>query len=220
MRKSFFLLLLLFVFFCCSPKETVSTERNEIVSTERNEIVSTKENIKETTVISSDEAKLILKDRGLSVLKAIKDKNMELLSNFVHPVKGVRISLFISKDKNDLLFNRNEIKNFFNDNESYFWGYNIFTSEPINENKTTMFFQLIFQDYTKAVKITYNDPTDKHGYLETYEQDYPGSILLECFYQEEDSKYPDFTWRAKRITFEKYEGEWYVVAFNKAFWTP
>lgn len=194
-------------------KEVELVEIEEVIK----EVTNDPEDIVEVKTYTPEEARSIISERALAVLQSIKDKNLNTLSSFVHPEKGARFSQFIARYDSDLVLSSKEIVDIFNDKEVYFWGYNIFTDQPINENKSKMFTWIVEQDYTLAKEITYNNPTDKHGYPEPYNKDYPGSIIVECFYEGENK---DLDWKTRRIVFEEFQDQWFIVGFNNAFWTP
>lgn len=233
-KKSIYCIALLLLFTGCSkeePKvevveevkdiviESESVKEEEPVETEEvvTEVIEEPHDIIEAKTYTPEEARSIISERALSVLQAIKSKDMNSLSTFVHPEKGARFSQFTSIYDSDLVLSYEEFIDIFDDDKVYSWGMNIFTMEPINETKSRMFTWIVEQDYTKAEAITYNAPTNKHGYPETYSKDYPKGIIVECYYEGENK---DMDWKTRIIVFEEFQEQWYIVGFNNAFWTP
>lgn len=209
-RKHVKIFVVLLLMFSSCTKRVYSKGHNEKGESKHQTVIVSKS-------ISSEEAKGLIEDRALLVLKYIKNKDLSNLSNFVHPEKGVRFGFFIGINNNELVFTSDDLKTFFEDESVIYWGDNIFTSQPINDTKKNIFSRVAWQDYTKAKSITFNNPTKKHGYPERYQKDYPESIVVECFYE---GKNKDFDWKGKRVVFQKYNEEWYIVGFHNSFWTP
>lgn len=80
--------------------------------------------VKENRIIPSTEAKAMIVDVANMVMQALSTKDAEKLAQYVHPVKGVRFTPYTYVDtERDLVFTPNEIRNFFNNQQRYLWGY-------------------------------------------------------------------------------------------------
>jgi len=86
----------------------------------QNEIENLKKSSEER--ISPLEAQKIIEDETIEVILAIKNKDMDKLSTFINPDKGVRFSPYshVSID-NDLIFTADQIKNISKDKTKYTW---------------------------------------------------------------------------------------------------
>lgn len=91
---------------------TVSWENNKVIAT-----------MVEESVMKPELAKKVIEETSNKIIHAISTKDSELISEFVHPVKGVRFTpyTYVSID-NDVVFNQEDVKNFFDDQNVHTWG--------------------------------------------------------------------------------------------------
>ena len=74
-------------------------------------------------IIESESAKMIIEEISNELIDAISVKDFETVSEFTHPVEGIRFTpyTYVSLD-NDIVFSKEEIEIFFNDQDVYIWG--------------------------------------------------------------------------------------------------
>ena len=223
MKKIFIVILIVnsVLYVGCQDKndiESESTERtdedneidtsiSEVDETEQESKISEEENLNK---ISPKKAEEIISERMKFVIKAIAENDMEGFSIFVHPVKGVRFSP-ISKvhlDGYDLVFSKDSIRSFFEDDKKYTWGAYIGSGELIVLTKKEYFNTFVYDlDYINADIIAYNEfNTNGSMYWnDSIWEVYPNTVIVEFFKEEE--------YQSLSIVFEEYEKEWFVVGF-------
>lgn len=77
----------------------------------------------EEGIIKPEMAEEIISETAAAVLKALAQKDMEALSSLVHPEEGVRFTPYTHVSLEvDLVFTKDEIKNFLENEEEYLWG--------------------------------------------------------------------------------------------------
>lgn len=78
----------------------------------------------EDGLIKPEIAEAVIKETSDKLIYAIKEKDADTISDFVHPNKGVRFTpyTYVSLE-DDIVFNREEIKGFFEDQGEYIWGF-------------------------------------------------------------------------------------------------
>ncbi len=83
-------------------------------------------------IIQSEKAKDFIAKRAEKVIKTIASKDFETLSEYVHPDKGVRFTPYTYVSiKNDIVFGKEKVDDFFQDNNIYLWGNYDGSGEPI-----------------------------------------------------------------------------------------
>jgi len=95
----------------------------------------------------------IIESIATKTILAIKNKDMEKLSGFIHPDKGVRFSPYTYvRLERDLVFSVNQILNFFNDQKTYTWGVYDGSGLPIELTKKEYFEKFIYdKDFAKSL---------------------------------------------------------------------
>ena len=173
---------------------------------ERNDEKSSSENISET---------------AKEAVNALRDKDMEKLSELVHPEKGVRFSPYAFVDvKNDLVFAANDVKNLLSDTTIYTWGSYDGTGDPIELTFDEYYKKFIYDaDFANAEQVGYNEILGKGNTIENSAEVYKDSVVVEYHFSGIDPKYEGMDWRSLRIVFEKFEDSWYIVGIIHDQWT-
>ncbi len=173
------------------------------------------------SVLNEQQAKSIIELRATEVLALLSQNNMAGLVRFVHPEKGVRFSPYsYVQPETDLVFTPQQIARFAVDSKVYTWGSFDGSGDPM---------QLTFKDYRKkfVTDKDYLTASDSIGYnkvlgtgncLNNRTEVYPKAIIVE-YYQ--SGKHPDYggmDWGSLALVFEKYKGEWLLVAVIHNSW--
>lgn len=162
-------------------------------------------------------AKQIIEGRAKLVIQVIENIDMQTFSHYVHPMKGIKFGDSPRLDTKDKVFMKNEIIDFFKDNEIYLWGQEVPSGLDILLTKKDFFTYYIYHDFSKVVKIGYNQIITDNGYPETQFRDYPNSIIVEFGFPNVKNL---FDWEGFRIVFQEYENVWYVVAILRSTYEP
>lgn len=171
--------------------------------------------------VSSLEVKKKILAYANGVIQALQKKDMDKLASFIHPVKGVRFSPYAYVNvKSDVVLNRAQIRNAFNDNREYIWGTYDGSGEPIKLNFKHYYALFIYdQDFSKAEKTTYDEAIAKGNTKNNISEVYPGSHVVEYYISGTSSEYQGMNWRSLRLVFEQYNGKWYLVGIVHDQWT-
>jgi hypothetical protein len=172
-------------------------------------------------ILSSEGAEAMIAKKAEETISAIKNKNMEKLSSFIHPDKGVRFSPYSYVNlETDLMFKSGQLMNSFADQKEYTWGSYDGSGEPIRLTFAAYFNHFVYdQDYSRAEEIGYNRIIGKGNTINNNLEAYPGSIIVEYHFSGFDSKYEGMDWKSLRLVFEEKEGEWYLVGIIHDQWT-
>jgi len=165
--------------------------------------------------------KSIIEERAMSVLKAIKNYDIDKLADAVHPDKGVRFSPYGYVDvENNLVFTAEEVKKLADDPKKYLWGYYDGSGEPISLSFSDYHKKFIYDvDFVNAEEIGYNKTLGHGNSLNNSFEVYKNSIIVEYYFSGFDPQYEGMDWRSLRLVFEKKNDIWYLVGIIHDQWT-
>ncbi len=172
-------------------------------------------------IIRPEDAKKIIKQTTEQVIEAISVKDSERLAEFVHPVKGVRFTpyTYVSLDM-DIVFCKEEMKNFFIDQNSYLWGYYDGKGNDIYLTPGKYYNEFIYSvDFVDAEEIGYNEVLSSGNMLENQFLVYDNPIVVEYYFSGFDPKFSGMDWRSLRLVYEEYGNEWKLVGIIHNQWT-
>ena len=175
----------------------------------------------EEGIIVPEQAEMIIKDTAEVVIKAISEKDMATLAEFVHPEKGVRFTpyTYVSPER-DIVFNKNQIENFFQDENTYLWGFYDGIGDEINLTPTEYFDEFVYtSDFINAEEVGYNTVLSFGNALENQFEVYENPIIVEYYFPGFNPEYAGMDWQSLRLVFEEYEGKWYLTGIIHNQWT-
>ncbi|MUK89432.1 hypothetical protein GMD78_13780 [Ornithinibacillus sp. L9] len=174
---------------------------------------------------------LIYKQPGIvehanDVLEMLIAEDMDALADAVHPEKGLVFGPFLQVDHSPVVddhepiqFTAAEIPTLLDNQEMLNWGYHAASGLPIE-----MTAQEFYDSYVKPTNyvepdgIFVNELNIRDDYLNYVGERFPESQLVEFFHDTEDIDTLD--WSGLALVFEKYEGNWKLVAIMHDEWTP
>ncbi len=178
-----------------------------------------------TTEIVSDKTKastsdISLKKHAAAVVFALKAKNMDKLSKLVHPTKGVRFSPYAYiNDKADLVFKPSEVRSLMSNRRRLVWGEADGTGDPIKLTFANYYKRYIYdRDFANAPKVSVNESLGSGNIVYNGGEVFPGSSYVEYYFGGSE-RYSNMDWKALYLTFEKYEGKWFLVSIAHNEWT-
>jgi hypothetical protein len=175
----------------------------------------------EDGIIEPAIAKELIKEVSNNVIKAIAEKDIEVLVESVHPVKGVRLSpyTYVSLDK-DKIISREEMKGFFSDKEEYLFGVYDGIGDDIRLTLSDYYNEFIYPvDYLNAEQIGYNEIFSKGNMINNQFEVYEDAIVVEYYFSGFKEEYGGVDWKSLRLVYEEYEGTWVLVGIIHNQWT-
>lgn len=155
------------------------------------------------------------------VISTLKDKNMESLADLVHPVKGVYFvpDACIPNGKIQSIPKEN-LLNFFEDKNTYTWGYYDGSGHPIKLTKTDYYNKWIYdKDFLNADQIGVNTIIGKGNSTYAFTELFPNTPFVEYHFKGFDESVKGLDWESIRLVFEKYQDHWYLIAIVHDHWT-
>jgi len=175
----------------------------------------------EEGIIKPEYAKEVIKGTADKLIYAISMKDAETISDFVHPVKGVRFTPYTHVSlESDRIFDKEEIKKFFEDQESYIWGYYDGIGDEIRLTPSEYYGKFIYsEDFINAESIGYNEVLSFGNMLENQFEVYDNPIVVEYYFSGFEPQYEGMDWKSLRLVFEEYGDSWKLVGIIHNQWT-
>jgi len=221
------ILTLTLVLTACATGEQTSLEeqlkeKNEKIADLEDEIKDLQDKIEELQSskkedISEDE----LLEVALDVIELIRDKDMESLSNYVHPEKGLRFSPYDFIDtKNHVVFTKDEVATLKENTKVYTWGNYDGSGEPIQLSFNDYYDEFIYDvNFANPHMIGNNTIIGKGNAVSNIDEAYPNGKFIEFYFSGIDPKFEGIDWRSLKLVFEQEDGVWYLVGIIHSQWT-
>lgn len=175
----------------------------------------------QTKRMTSREVEQLVGNRARAVVAALRDRDMDVLSSFVHPKKGVRFSpsAYINP-QSDIVFTQTQVKNLFTTQKRYVWGESDGSGAPIRLTPKQYFSQFLYQrDYLKFPKVAFNQVIGESNTVNNVLEIYPQGIFVEYYVPGRDKTIDYRDWSSLRLVFEESNHEWYVVGLIHDGWS-
>lgn len=216
-KNSIILLMLLSLVYCSKEAKTISERSNKdsLVITETDSLNSLNPNV-ETESNSKEET---LKTLNSEMLSALKSNEIEKLSKFIHPEKGIRFSMYgYVQPKMDKHFTKEEFIKYAPTNIKFTWGEKDGTGDQLVLSIKDYLSQWVFKrDFTSA---EYYQNSFKGGgnSINNLKEIYPKTDFTENYIPGSE-KYSGMDWNSLRFVFEELYGTYYLVAVVNDEWT-
>lgn len=155
------------------------------------------------------------------IVQLLKEKNMENLSEYIHPSKGVRFSPYgYINEEQDRIMNSKQIVGAMEDQTTYLWGYFDGSGEPINMTFEEYFNRFVYdEDYLDAEKVAVNERIGQGNSIDNSKEVYPEGTVVEFHFPGFEEKYEGMDWRSLRLVMEKVEDNWFLIGIIHDEWT-
>jgi hypothetical protein len=172
-------------------------------------------------IIKSEHAKKIIEKKANEVMLAIKNKDANTVSEYVHPVNGVRFTPYTSVSlEGDIVFSKEKMANFFEDENVYAWGYYDGIGDEIKLTPSQYYEKFIYTlDFINADELGYNEVLSYGNAVENQFEAFDNPIVVEYYFPSINPEYDGLDWQSLRLVFEEYEGSWMLVGIIHNQWT-
>ncbi|MFA5537291.1 MAG: hypothetical protein WDA53_08995 [Bacillota bacterium] len=172
-------------------------------------------------LIEPQYAQKIIQQTADQLIRAISEQNGEIMSQYVHPIKGVRFTpyTYVSLNK-DVVFNEEEVRGFFIDQNSYFWGIYDGIGDEISLTPSQYYEEFIYsRDFKNAEQVGYNEVLSSGNTVENQFEVYENPIVVEYYFAGLAPEDGSTDWKGLRLVFEPHEKEWKLVGIIHSQWT-
>jgi len=225
-RKAFLVIAIILIaataLTACAAKDNTSLEDQKLK--EKDEEIARLQEEKEQLENKIEELnknKSNLLSRTIDVIELLKEKDMEGLSEYVHPTKGLRFSPYAYVDvKSDQVFTKEEVAKLGEDTEVYTWGNFDGSGDPIKMNFNDYYNRFVYdKDFANPHIIGNNTEVGKGNTINNIHDVYTEGHFIEFHFTGFEDQYEGLDWRSLILVFEQHEGQWYLVGIVHNEWT-
>ncbi len=162
----------------------------------------------------------IVLDQAFGIISALKNKDMNKLSQLVHPQMGLRFSLYATVKDTDQVFPAEKVAGLMDDPTAYLWGHYDGSGEPINLTFADYYSKFVYdEDFASAPQIALNHRLGVGNSIDNIFEYYQSSMVVEFYFPGFDPQYAGMDWRSLRLVFMQDNGTWYLVGIVHDQWT-
>lgn len=158
---------------------------------------------------------------ALDVVNALKHKDMNAISSYIHSTAGVRFSPYGHIDvQHDLQFSTSQLPSLWSSTEVYQWGVYDGSGDPIQLTFQDYFDRFVYDvDFANPHMIGNNVAVGAGNMINNIQQAYSNGPFVEFHFTGFDPQYSGMDWRSLRLVFEQENGEWKLVGIIHDEWT-
>ncbi len=158
---------------------------------------------------------------AFNVIDLLEDQDMNSLSSFIHPNKGVRFTPYAYIDlQEDLFFTSQQISGLLQSSQVYNWGNYDGTGDPIDLSFSDYYNLFIYDvDFANPHMIGNNVMIGTGNSINNIGQTYPNGEFVEFHFTGFDPGLFEMDWKSLRLVFEEFNGAWYLVGIVHDQWT-
>lgn len=161
----------------------------------------------------------VLEQQANAILRALDQRDMDTLADYVHEEKGLLLSPYLSVSDSTVRFSQPEIATLLDDEATYLWGYGEANTD-IRMTPAEYFVQHLqverFFEADEVLVDTTSPESDPTNYLSSV---FPDAKVVE-FYTVGTEQYSGLDWRSLHMVFEQEDGEWRLIALINNLFTP
>jgi hypothetical protein len=174
----------------------------------------------ELAKLDTDSKKGSLTYCASDVVTLLADKDMEGLSKYIHPERGVRLSPYTHVNfMTDRVVMAEDIVDAFGDPNDYVWGTYDGSGKDISLTFANYFDDFVYDaDFANPDKIGLDKAVSSGNIIDNLKESYPHGKFVE-FYYKGTKKNAYMDWSSIKVVFEKVDGKWLLVGIVHGQWT-
>jgi hypothetical protein len=165
---------------------------------------------------NSQEKKII--NFNSEIINLLKNKDYEKLSAYIHPEKGIRLSMYSFVSDADKHFSKSEFKNYMDSDEKFTFGHKDGSGATYIVSLKDYLSNWVFKKDFEKAKINYENFEGKGNSVNNIKEKYPSCVTVEN-YLAGTVEYSYMDWNSLILIFEKNENQYYLVAIANDQWT-
>ncbi|MCK9217644.1 MAG: hypothetical protein M0P77_06980 [Firmicutes bacterium] len=223
MRKFYILivvlLILMQIFTACAPKPIDNTEELKEKDDKIEELEREIKDLEAEIIKLSSTNNLVT--QTMDVILLIKRKDMKTLSQYVHPIKGIRFTPYFYVDtQQDKVFTAQEVSGLMHDSQVMRWGFYDGSGNPIDLTFSDYYDKFVYdKDFANPHVIGNNVAIGGGNTIDNIREAYPEGYFLEFHFSQFDPQFSGIDWESLRLVFEKHDNTWYLVGIIHGQWT-
>ncbi len=217
MKNSILILIVLSFVTCSKEGKTISerSKKDSLAITASDSLITTNPNVE----TESSSKKETLKTLNSEMLSALKSNEIEKLSKFIHPEKGIRFSMYgYVQPKTDKHFTKEEFIKYAPTNIKFTWGEKDGTGDQLVLSINDYLNQWVFKKDFTGAEYYQNSFKGGGNSINNLKEIYPNSDFTENYISGSE-EYGGMDWNSLRFVFEELYGTYYLVAVINDEWT-
>lgn len=157
---------------------------------------------------------------AFAVAEAFRDRNYQVLSDWIHPTDGVYFIPYstVKPDENQH-FSKADVRNFAGIKDSYVWGTIDGEGSPISLTPEAYIDRYVYDyDFLQAPIVGINTVVKTGNSLENVKDAFPDCEFVE-FHYPGSTKYDGLDWKSLKLVFSMTDGGRRLVAVIHSEWT-
>jgi len=172
------------------------------------------------TVTSQPTESLTLQETAARVVNALGEKDLEVLTQYIHPEKGVRFSPYGYVREEHQVFMPEVLSSLAESDKTYIWGRYDGSGEPIELTFDEYYDEFVYSaDFANAEVIAVNERIGQGNTINNILEFYPGGSFVEHHFSGFEEQYGGIDWQSLRLVFTQEDGAWYLVGIVHDEWT-
>jgi hypothetical protein len=172
------------------------------------------------TPTEAPEDPLTLEETSDRVINALAEKDMQTVTEFVHPKMGVRFSPYTYIEEEHLVFMPDALPGLFDSDEIFTWGRYDGTGDPIELTFESYYEAFIYSaDFVNPEEMAVNEELGWSNTINNINAFFPGSSYVEYHFSGFEEEYGGMDWVSLRLVFLEEDGIWYLVGIVNDQWT-
>ncbi|WP_449621102.1 hypothetical protein [Robertmurraya sp. Marseille-Q9965] len=165
---------------------------------------------------TTNEEQVTVEQKATEIYNALRKRDMNLLSNYVHSEKGLFLSLASYLQDYGVVFEKSKVPLLLEDKTKYTWGIGEANMELIYTPKDYMDRFLKPDTFLHPDNAFFDSQSQRSDLNTSLEAAFPGSKIVEYY---KETEYED--WKSVYLVFEPSEHSiWELVAIISNEWTP
>jgi hypothetical protein len=212
MKKLFFSIVILSVIACNkNPDKPTVTSVDSTAQTKTDSLAIPK--------MSESEKKEVLKKTNDEILQILKSGDYQKMSEFIHPQKGVRFSMYAYIDiKEDMHFSKTDFEKYVQTQTKFTWGSHDGSGDLYKETIKNYLGKWVFSKDFTASTYSLNEFQGGGNSLNNLKEIYPKHDFTENYIKGTE-KYGEMDWKTLRFVYEEFQGKYYLIAVVNDQWT-
>ncbi len=165
----------------------------------------------------------IVMKKAYLVLNALSKQDMDKVSRYVHPQKGVLLSPFGTVDKNRAqVLMPSQVKELFQvpNQKQLEWGTDDGKGDPIRLTPQAYFKKYVYDvEFSETELVTYDGIYKETNRIHNIEEVFPNSHYVE-FFVPGSEEYEGMDWKSLKLVFSEHNNDYYLIGIVHDQWLP
>ncbi len=211
MKKLFVPLVILSMIACKKNPEKFINDKTDSTKQVKTETAKV-----DPVEVSKDQA---LKQLNEEIIQALKEKNYKKITDFIHPDKGIRFSMYaFVNPKEDKNFSQSDFRKYEPTKTLFTWG-SLDGSGDLYKGTIHQYLEkwVYSKDFATG-QVSFNEFLGKGNSLNNLKEIYPTADFIENYIKGSEAN-AGMDWKSLRLVFEELQGKYYLVAIVNDQWT-